>query len=120
MIVSAPEGRVMKPQVQRGGSSLLELLAVVVILGILASIVIGRILVTAKTTKENACARNIAEINRALERYYFDNGVWAGDLTTIASSPEFPDGIPTCPVSGAAYIVDGATHRISGHASGSH
>ncbi len=102
------------------GFSLLELLAVVVILGILASVVIGRIITTGATSRENACAQNKAEINAALERYQFDNGVWATDIADIAASPEFPEGVPNCPVSDAPYAIDAVTHRVSGHAPGSH
>ena len=53
------------------GFSLLELLAVVTILGIIAAVVIPRISVSAGTAKANANAQNIAEINSAVERWYF-------------------------------------------------
>jgi prepilin-type N-terminal cleavage/methylation domain-containing protein len=100
--------------------SLLELLAVVIILGVIAAIVIGRISTTGLTAKENACMRNKAEINRVIERYYFDNGVWASDIADIAASPEFPEGLPACPVNGSAYAIDPGTNRVAGHTSGSH
>jgi general secretion pathway protein G len=105
---------------ERPAFSLLELLAVVLIVGIIAAVVIGRIAITGATAKENACSRNKAEINRVIERYYFDNGVWPADISDIASSPDFPEGLPVCPASGAAYAIDPVTNRVQGHTSGSH
>jgi prepilin-type N-terminal cleavage/methylation domain-containing protein len=95
------------------GFSLLELLAVVTILGIIAVVVIPRITVSAGTAKTNANAQNIAEINSAVERWYFEKGTWpANDLSDIGKdSNYFPEGVPKNPVSGAVYSLNGTTHR---------
>ncbi len=87
--------RIRKTRKNRG-FSLLELLAVVTILGIIAAVVIPRISVSAGTAKANANAQNIAEINSAVERWYFEKGTYpATDLSDIgADSLYFPDGIP--------------------------
>jgi type II secretory pathway pseudopilin PulG len=98
----------------------LELLAVVTILGVLAAILIGRIVITGAATKENACRRNKAEINRAIERYYFENGDWPADISDVETLPVFPEGLPPCPVSGALYALDPATKRVQGHTPGNH
>jgi general secretion pathway protein G len=105
---------------RRAGFSLLELLAVIVLIGILAAVVIQRILVGLPGVKEDACARNKAEVNRVIERYYFDNGTWPADIAELGALPDFPDGVPNCPVSGNPYSFDPVTHRIAGHTSGSH
>lgn len=105
---------------RRTALSLLELLAVVVILGILAAVVIRRIAVTMPTVKEDACLRNKAEINRVVERYFFDTGNWAADVSEISALPDFPDGVPNCPVTGNPYTLDATTHRVAGHTAGSH
>jgi type II secretory pathway pseudopilin PulG len=105
---------------KRPGFSLLELLAIVIIIGAIAAIVIGRISMTGVKTKENACQRNKAEINRAVERYHFDNDVWPADISQIEILPLFPEGLPVCPVSGASYALDPTTHRVQGHTPGSH
>lgn len=102
----------------RNGFSLLELLAVVTILGIIAVIVIPRVTASSATAKQNACFQNKAEINSAVERYYFDNGSFPANLAALA--PYFPDGTPNCPVSTNAYTLDGTTHRVQSHTGNTH
>jgi prepilin-type N-terminal cleavage/methylation domain-containing protein len=106
------------PQKLRAGFSLLELLAVVTILGIIAALIVPRIQSGADRTKESTCLHNRAEINITVERYYLHNNAWpANDLSDIGADTDyFPDGLPTCPSTGAAYRLDPATHRVVGHA----
>ncbi len=94
---------------RRAGFSLLELLAVVTILGIIAVVVIPRISVSADAAKQNANKQNIAEINAAVERWYFEKGKYPkADLSDIGSDPNyFPDGIPTNPLTNARYKLNG-------------
>lgn len=110
----------MKGTCRRSGFSLLELLAVVVILGIIALVIIPRISFSSATAKENACFQNKAEINSAVERYYFNNGSVPAALADINTAEYFPDGIPNCPVSDTAYTLDAVTGRVTGHTAGSH
>jgi prepilin-type N-terminal cleavage/methylation domain-containing protein len=100
---------------RRFGFSLLELLAVVTILGIIAVVVVPRITVSAGTAKANADSQNKAEINSAVERWYFEKGTWpANNLSDIGADVNyFPNGVPVNPVSGAAYTLDGTTHRVN-------
>ena len=92
---------------KRRGFSLLELLAVVTILGIIAVVVIPRINLSSATAKTNANLQNMAEINSAVERYYFETGGWpAADLSDIgADANYFPSGIPAKPT-GGSYSLD--------------
>lgn len=98
--------------------TLIEILAVVVILGILAAVVVPRVLVSSTTAKTNACYQNKASINSAVERWYFGAGAWPADnLADIAADNNyFPEGIPVCPVDASAYALDATTHRVTGHA----
>ena len=104
--------------IHRTAFSLLELIAVVTILGIIAALVLPRVITGTDVTKVNTCHHNRAEINITVERYYLHTGGWpANDLSDIAVDLDyFPEGLPTCPSSGEAYRLDPATHRVVGHA----
>ena len=100
---------------KRRGFSLLELLAVVTILGIIAVVVVPRISISSTTAKQKADAQNKAEINSAVERWYFTNGTWPADnLSDIgADTTYFPSGLPTNPTNGSAYTLNSTTHRVN-------
>jgi prepilin-type N-terminal cleavage/methylation domain-containing protein len=102
-------------QVKASGFSLLELLAVVTILGIIAAIIIPRVAVSSDTAKQRVRDHHKATINSAVERYYVDHSTWpAADLSDIgADTNYFPDGIPTNPVDGSAYSLNTTTHRVN-------
>ena len=99
---------------KRAGFSLMELLAVVTILGIIAAIIVPRVTVSSDTAKAKVDAHNKATINAAVERWYIEQGAWpANDLSDIGADTDyFPDGIPSNPVTGGAYALDGTTHRV--------
>lgn len=97
----------------------MELLAVVTVLGIIAALIVPRVISGTDLAKEKTCLHNRTEINITVEQYYLHNGSWpANDLSDIAADIDyFPDGLPTCPVSGAAYRIDATTHRVVDHTS---
>jgi len=101
----------------REGFSLLELLAVVTIIGTLAALILPRVSENSLNAKYKTCFHNRATINSTVERYYVEKGGWpANDLSDIAADTEyFPEGISTCPATGSAYVLDATTRRISGH-----
>ncbi len=100
---------------RRAGFSLMELLAVVTILGIIAAIIVPRVAVSSDTAKQKVNSHNKATINAAVERWYIEKGTWpANDLSDIgADTNYFPDSIPTNPTNGAAYTLNAATHRVN-------
>ena len=100
---------------KRSGFSLMELLAVVTILGIIAAIIVPRVTVSSDTAKSKVNAHNKATINAAVERWYIEKGAWpANNLSDIgADANYFPDGIPTNPVNGSAYTLNATTHRVN-------
>ena len=99
----------------RRGFSLLELLAIVLIMGIMAAVIVPRIGGHTGKAKANVCHQYKADINDKLEKYFFDTETWATDLNDIQSDDYYPTAIPVCPVDGTAYTIDPATHRIMGH-----
>jgi general secretion pathway protein G len=108
----------MKRRLQhRDGFSLMELLAVVVIIGIIAALVVPRVSTGTDTAKHKCCLHNHTEINITVEQYYIHTGHWpANDLSDVAADPSyFPEGLQNCPVTGAAYQLDPTTHRVIGH-----
>src|SRR3990172_4764349 len=92
---------------KRSGFSLMELLAVVTILGIIAAIIVPRVAVSSDTAKTKVNSHNKATINSSVERWYVEKGTWpANDLSDISADLNyFPSGIPTNPVDGSAYTL---------------
>jgi prepilin-type N-terminal cleavage/methylation domain-containing protein len=105
----------LNKKAKRRGFSLLELLAVVTILGIIAVVVVPRISVSSAKAKTEANKQNKAEINSAVERWYFEKGSYpADDLTDIAADTTyFPNGLPTNPVDGSVYTLNSTTKRVN-------
>jgi type II secretory pathway pseudopilin PulG len=95
----------------------MELLAVVTILGIIAALIVPRVTSGTDTAKIKTCDHNHTEINITVEQYFMNTGNWpANDLSDIGADINyFPDGLPTCPVTGAPYRLDPTTHRVIGH-----
>ena len=92
----------------------MELLALVTILGIIAVIIVPRVVVSSDTAKAKVNAHNKATINSAVERWYVEKGSWpAANLSDIgADTNYFPDGVPTNPTDGSAYTLNTTTHRV--------
>jgi prepilin-type N-terminal cleavage/methylation domain-containing protein len=100
---------------KKRGFSLLELLAVVTILGIIAAIIVPRVTVSSATAKQKVRDHHKATINAAVERYYIDNNTWpANNLSDIGANVNyFPDGLPTNPIDNTAYSLNATTHRCN-------
>lgn len=113
--VTIPVGRAIR---RLGGFSLIELIAVVTILGIIAVIVIPRITGAVSKAKEQTCFHNKMEINAAVEKYYIENGAFPNTIVDLNDPDAFPEGIPNCPVVGAPYTLNPATKRVLGHDGG--
>jgi type II secretory pathway pseudopilin PulG len=93
-------------------------LAVVTILGIIAAVILPRVATTNTAAEEKTCYHNRGQIDSLVEQYYMNSGTWpANNLSDIGADLNyFPQGVPACPVSGQAYRLDPATHRVVGHA----
>ena len=102
-------------QAKTSGFSLLELLAVVTILGIIAAIIIPRVTISSDTAKQRVRDHHKATINAAVERYYIDNNAWpaARPVGHRCRYRLLPEGIPTNPVDGSAYSLNTTTHRVN-------
>jgi prepilin-type N-terminal cleavage/methylation domain-containing protein len=96
------------------GFSLLELLAVVTIVGIIAALIVPRVQISTTNAKTEMGKHYVATINSAVERFYIDSGNWpANDLSDIAADVTyFPDGVPLNPLNGQPYTLNPITHRV--------
>ena len=101
----------------RSGFSLLEILAVVTIIGIVALVVLGRISDAGSTAKKNACYVHKGNVEVQVQRWHRTKDSWpASNLADIgAVEAYFQDGLPTCPVDGTSYTLDATTHFVVGH-----
>ncbi len=101
---------------RRAGFSLLELIAVVTILGIIAAVVIPRISSSSVVAGKKADEQSAAEMRSALERHFFDSGAYPDVATAeLAATELVTDGylhsVPAWKEHTAAY--DKATGKIT-------
>jgi prepilin-type N-terminal cleavage/methylation domain-containing protein len=105
------------PRRHRPAFSLLELLAVIGILGLLASLVLVNFRPISSAAKKDACYVTKGEIEVQASLWRRNYGSWPqANLADIgANTSYFPEGLPVCPVDGSAYTLDPSTHRVAGH-----
>ena len=106
----------------RKGFTLVELLLVVLILGILASIVVPRMSSAAADANIAQCNANWANLVRALELYAANNaGVYPADQSgfdsgILNSTTYFPHGAPSCPWgTGYTYVATSGQETVTKH-----
>jgi len=94
-----------------------EIAIVLLLVAMVSGLVIQRVADSGVGAAASACKRNIAAINMAMEKWYFDHGRWpANDLSDIGNDQcYFPSGIPRCPISNECYRIDPRTHRVVPH-----
>ncbi|TWT35305.1 Type II secretion system protein G precursor [Posidoniimonas corsicana] len=94
----------------RGGFSFLELMVAVVIIGIIASIVVPRVSVSADSAKGKTRDHHIAHLNHLVELHHIEHDAWPTSLDDLA--PQLlPDGPPD-PPQGGSYTINPASHRV--------
>ena len=103
---------------RRRGFSMLELVAVVTILGIIAAIVVPRMRTRAADSQKAACDVNRSNIEIQAQLWFRDKGAWpAANLSDIGADAKFfPDGLPKCPINNGSYTFNATTEKVNGHA----
>ena len=99
------------------GFTLTELIAVLALLGILAALVVPRVVGHHDEAKRAACEANQAEIELQTKLWRRHQGAYpSANLSDIAADISyFPAGLPVCPVDGSAYTINTTDGRVIGH-----
>jgi len=97
---------------KRRGFSLLDLLAVVTIMGIIAAVVIPRFTFSTNTAKENGELQYRGDLNNAIERYHWDKSAYPSSLDVLYTEGYYPVPIPNSPVTNIKFELDPATNRV--------
>lgn len=102
---------------QCGGFSLIELLAVIMLLGVLAVVVISRTSSQISEADRQACFANQGNIELQVQLWRRNTGTLpSSNLSAIGTDTEyFPEGLPVCPVDGSPYTIDTTTGLVTGH-----
>jgi prepilin-type N-terminal cleavage/methylation domain-containing protein len=101
----------------RKGLTLFELLMASVLMGLVAAVVLPRLITGGGNTKSKSCEALRRDIEIKVQLWRRNFGTWpAADLSDIGADQQyFPEGLPTCPVDGSAFGIDPATQHVTGH-----
>jgi prepilin-type N-terminal cleavage/methylation domain-containing protein len=97
--------------------SLMELMAVLAIVGILAAVIVPRVATFQDKGKKSACYANKGDIELQVKLWKRNKGSYpTANLSDIgADTSYFPGGLPVCSVDGTSYTIDTTTGRVIGH-----
>jgi prepilin-type N-terminal cleavage/methylation domain-containing protein len=101
----------------RRAFSLMELMAALGIIGVLAVLIVPRLAGHNDTSKRAACYANQGDIEMQVKLWRRNQGTYpAANLSDIGANPTyFPSGLPVCPVDGSAYTIDTTSGLVIGH-----
>jgi general secretion pathway protein G len=102
---------------EQAAFSLMEIMAVLVILGILAAVIVPRLSAHQDKGKKSACFANKGDIELQVKLWKRDKSSYpAANLSDIGTDTSYmPGGLPVCPVDGTSYIINTTTGRVTGH-----
>ena len=96
----------------RHALSLLELVAVVAIVGFLAAIVVPRYVTTTGKASSGTGEFQVSAMNATIDRYYLTEGAYPDQLSDLV--PKYlPGGIPVHPDPSKRFVYNAQTGRVS-------
>jgi prepilin-type N-terminal cleavage/methylation domain-containing protein len=97
--------------------SLMELMAVLVIVGILAALIVPALSAHQDKAKKSACYANKGDIELQVKLWKRNKSSYPlANLSDIGVDTNyFPGALPVCPVDGTAYTINTTTGRVTGH-----
>ena len=95
----------------------MEIMAALVILGILAALIVPRLSAHQDKGKKSGCYANKGDIELQVKLWKRNKSTYpVANLSDIgADTAYFPGGLPTCPVDGTSYTINTTTGRVTGH-----
>ncbi len=88
---------------QKGGFTLVEIMIVVAIIGLLATIAIPNFAKARETARKNACISNLRQVDGAIQQWALDMKKDAGQPVTYADIKSYLKNDVTCPSGGTTF-----------------
>jgi prepilin-type N-terminal cleavage/methylation domain-containing protein len=107
------------------GFTLVEIMIVVAIIGLLASIAVPNFVRARSSSQQNACINNLRQIDGAAQTWALENQKTSGDTYTLSVIKPYlkldsTGNIPGCPANGTyspgTHVSNAPTCSVTGHA----
>ena len=97
------------------GFTLVEIMIVVAIIGLLATIAIPSFMRARQNTQTNTCINNLRLLDWAKDQWAIEQGIPFGNAVAVADlRPYMKQGVPYCPICGTTGEGDGYTLDVVG------
>ena len=91
----------------RSGFTLVEIMIVVALIGMLASIAVPNFITANNAAARNACRAELEQLNAAIDMYDIDNGYPPGSSTWATDLAPYMRTVPTtCPLDNDGYTYN--------------
>jgi prepilin-type N-terminal cleavage/methylation domain-containing protein len=100
--------------IHRSAFTLVEIMIVVAIIGLLATIAIPNFVKSRNTAQANACINNLKQVDGAINLWALENNKQDTDAVATTDIETYIKGnvMPTCPAGNTAYVLGGTVGSI--------
>jgi competence protein ComGC len=95
------------------GFTLVELMAVILIISILVGIAAASYVFSTHAAKETTCRADVRILNEMVVKYYYDHGDWPDNLDDLVPDYIRDSKSLNCPDSGQPYNYDNSTGQVT-------